>query len=98
MLDILRKDITTSVSFKKGNKKMSRELNFDGYWEGDAVYSCDQCGKESKRFRFDSEDVGSKRHRAELREQGWITTKVDDKWHDFCCESCRNKYIRTQTI
>lgn len=23
---------------------MSRELEFSGYWEGDAVYSCDNCG------------------------------------------------------
>lgn len=73
---------------------MARELKFDGYWEGDAVYSCDQCGKESKGFRFDSEDVGSKRHRAELRKRGWITTKVKEEWHDFCCEECRNKYIK----
>lgn len=72
---------------------MARELNFDGYWEGDAVYSCDECGKESQRFRFDSEDVGSREHRAELRKRGWITTKVNDEFKDFCCEKCRNSYI-----
>lgn len=78
---------------------MSRELEFDGYWEGEAVYYCDQCHKREK-FRFDGEDdIDSKAHRKDLREKkGWITTKVEGKWHDFCCESCRNRYIRNNTI
>ena len=76
---------------------MARELNFDGYWEGDAVYCCDECGKESQRFRFDSDDVGSNEHRAELRKRGWIITKVNDKFKDFCCENCRNSYIKKHT-
>ena len=71
-----------------------RDLEFSGYWEGEAVYSCDCCGKDVS-FPFDSEDIDSKAHRKELRERlGWITTKVDGEWHDFCCEACRNKYIR----
>lgn len=75
-----------------------RDLEFDGYWEGDAVYYCDNPGcKVHKSFRFDSEDVDSKGHRAELRKQGWITTKVNGEWKDFCCENCRNQYIKTQT-
>lgn len=77
---------------------MSRELEFDGYWEGNTVYSCDCCQK-TKKFRFDSEDEAfSKAHRQALRDAGWIATKVNGQWKDFCCESCRNKYIRTQTI
>lgn len=78
---------------------MSRELQFDGYWEGEAIYSCDNhCGAE-ERFRFDSEDIDSKQHRAELREKkGWITTKVNGYWKDFCCENCRNDFIRRQTL
>lgn len=77
---------------------MSRELEFDGYWEGEAVYSCDCCG-HSERFRFDSDEIDSKKHRAELRtKKGWITTKVNDEWKDFCSENCRNKYIRQQTL
>ena len=55
------------------------------------MYSCDCCGKDVS-FPFDSEDIDSKAHRKELRERlGWITTKVDGEWHDFCCEACRNK-------
>ena len=77
---------------------MARELEFDGYWEGEAVYSCDCCGT-SERFRFDSDNVDSKSHRAELhKNKGWITTKVNDQWKDFCGENCRNKYIRQQTL
>lgn len=77
---------------------MSRELNFDGWWEGDAVYSCDcpGCHNEAS-YRFDSEDVDSKSHRTDLRTKGWITTQVEGKWKDFCSEKCRNKYIRTKT-
>lgn len=79
---------------------MSRELEFDGYWEGAACYSCDCCGKTVK-FRFDSEDEAknAKAHRKALREgKGWITTQVNGIWRDFCKESCRNKYIRTNTL
>ncbi|MBQ4120677.1 MAG: hypothetical protein IJD35_01545 [Clostridia bacterium] len=72
---------------------MSRELEFTGWWEGDAVYRCDHCGNEES-FEFDSEDIDSKEHRAILRrEKGWITTKVNGQWKDFCCERCRNQYI-----
>ena len=79
---------------------MSRELFFDGYWEGDACYSCDNCQK-TVRFRFDCEDQAkdAKAHRRALREKrGWITTKVEGVWADFCGEPCRNKYIRKHTF
>ena len=45
-----------------------RDLEFSGYWEGEAVYSCDCCGKDVS-FPFDSEDIDSKAHRKELRER-----------------------------
>ena len=75
---------------------MSRELQFTGYWEGDAVYSCDCPGcSEERYFSFDSEEIDSKTHRKILREkEGWITTKVNGEWKDFCSEDCRNKYIK----
>ena len=78
---------------------MARELDFDGYWEGEAIYYCDNCDSE-KRFRFDSEDdCDSKEHRAELRKNhGWITTMVNGQWKDFCSENCRNSYIRKNTL
>jgi len=79
---------------------MSKELDFDGWWEGTAVYTCDCCHSEEK-FRFDDEDEAknSKEHRKILREdKGWFTTKIEGVWHDFCSEKCRNKYIRNNTI
>lgn len=78
-----------------------RDLNFDGYWEGEAVYECDCPGcNVHYSFPFTSEEEAkdSKKHRAELRKIGWITTKVNGDWHDFCSEACRNKYIRMNTI
>ena len=79
---------------------MAKELEFDGFWEGMACYSCDYCGATVK-IRFDSEDEAkdSRIHRKHLREDcGWITTKVNGNWKDFCSEAHRNKYIRAQTI
>ena len=79
---------------------MSRELVFDGWWEGAAEYSCDCCGKTVK-FRFDCEDdaKNSKAHREALRrKRGWITTQVEGVWRDFCGESCKNRYIRQNTL
>ena len=76
---------------------MSRELVFDGYWEGDAEYTCDCCGKTVK-FRFDSEDsaLNAKGHRKALRvKRGWITTKLDGNWFDFCGEPCMVGYIKS---
>lgn len=76
---------------------MSRELEFDGWWEGKAIYSCDCC-QNSESFRFDSEEIDSKAHRAELRKRGWVTAKVNGQWKDFCVDRCRDKYIRNNTI
>lgn len=78
---------------------MSRSLEFDGWWEGEVVFSCDHCHKEMK-FRFDDEE--SAKNAKEQREflknnQGWIMTKIGGIWHDFCCESCRNEYIKSNT-
>lgn len=78
---------------------MSRELDFDGWWEGNVEYSCDCCGKTVK-FRFDDEESArnaSGQREALHRKRGWITTTVNGNWFDFCCETCRNKYIREQT-
>jgi MYM-type zinc finger with FCS sequence motif len=72
---------------------MSRELEFTGWWEGNTVYSCDNC-HQSEEFPFDSEDIDSRAHRTELRKKGWNCTKVNGEWKDFCSEKCRNDYIK----
>lgn len=30
---------------------MSRELEFTGWWEGEAVYRCDHCGNEEGQWK-----------------------------------------------
>lgn len=72
-----------------------RELDFNGWWTGDVEYSCDTCGKVH-RIEFDDEE-SSKDYRGQLsilRKEGWIFDKVNGNFVDFCCEACRNRYIR----
>ena len=79
---------------------MSRELSFTGWWEGDVEYSCDNCGKTVK-IPFDDEASAKayKEQRATLKnDHGWTFTKVNDVFVEFCCEACRNAYIRRNTI
>ena len=80
---------------------MARELEFDGFWEGNISYTCDCSGcRKRVKIRFDSE-AGAKDFKSEhdiLRKQGWLSTKVNGNFKDFCSESCRNKYIRNNTI
>ena len=74
-----------------------KDLEFDGWWEGEEVFTCDCCGRREK-FHFDSEDIDTRGHRKLLKAKGWIFTQVDGRWKDFCSERCRNKYIRDNTI
>lgn len=76
---------------------MGKELEFDGWWEGEVVYTCDCCGKRAK-FRFDCEDIDYRSQRKALKELGWVFTMVNGQWKDFDSEKCRNKYIRDNTI
>lgn len=79
---------------------MSRELMFDGYWEGEVEYTCDCCHKVVK-FRFDDEESAKNNNgqrKALQRKRGWIFTKVNGHFVDFCSEDCRNAYIRKNTI
>lgn len=76
---------------------MSMEPEFTGYWQGDVVYTCDNCHISQESFEFDDEDIDYKSFNAELRKKGWLTTKVNGQFADFCCERCRNEYIRKMT-
>lgn len=76
---------------------MSRELEFTGYWQGEVVYTCDNCFVSQESFEFDDEDIDYKSLNAELRKRGWLTTTVNGKFVDFCCERCRNQYIKKMT-
>lgn len=79
---------------------MSRDLDFCGWWEGDVIYTCDCPGcTSSESFIFnDEEEAYSPEYGKILRNRkGWIMTKVNGEWKDFCCEECRNKFIRLNT-
>ena len=75
-----------------------RRNAFTGWWEGDTVYMCDNCGA-TEEIPFSDQDEANdyKAQRAVLRDKGWQATKVKDEWKDFCCEKCRNDYIRKHT-
>jgi len=77
---------------------MSRELEFDGYWTGEVVYSCDTCHTSHPGFPFScQDDIDTKNERKILRLNGWIITEFNGRLIDSCCEYCRNKYIKKHT-
>ena len=77
-----------------------RDLSFTGYWEGSVDYTCDGCHKVGFHIIFTDEDEAKnyKEEKKKLRDNGWIITQVDGIWHEFCCEKCRNDFIRKNTI
>ena len=78
---------------------MSRDLAFDGWWEGDVVYECDNCHRKlTIPFSDEEEAKDYAAERKLLKDEGWITTKVNDRFVHTCSEDCRNAYIRKNTI
>lgn len=63
------------------------------YGEGDIVCACDQCGEE-ERFGFDDNNVDYAAAQKELHSIGWVSFKSRGKWYDFCCEECRDRFIK----
>ena len=60
---------------------------------------CDNCGKEFLYPFFDEDELRDYAdQKKKLKAEGWITTKVNDQWRDFCDEACRNSYIKKNTI
>ena len=78
---------------------MSRETHFDGWWEGEVEITCDGCHKKHLVFHCDDEDdfKNYAREKAAKQKEGWITTKVNGQFAEFCSEDCRNAYIRNNT-
>ena len=75
-----------------------KDTQFTGWWEGDVNYYCDECGKCVSIPFTDKEEANDyKEHKNVLRDKGWESTKVKGEWNDFCCEKCRNDYIRKHT-
>ncbi len=65
----------------------------DIFGEGEIVASCDNCGKE-ERYEFTDNFPDYRAFQEELKDLGWKPCKVHGNWYDFCCEKCRNEYIK----
>ncbi len=63
------------------------------YGEGDIVCECDQCGVE-ERFPFEDNYPDYAGAQKVLHEIGWQSMRSKGTWYDFCCEECRNRFIK----
>lgn len=73
---------------------MSKYVDWSEYYgEGDIVCNCEQCDKE-ERIEFENNSPDYKEAQKVLNELGWISCMINGKWYDFCCEDCRNEYIK----
>ncbi len=65
------------------------------FGEGEIVAQCDNCKNEAKeRYEFYDNDPDYGEYSKELRRNGWLSCKIHGSWFDFCCEKCRNTYIK----
>ena len=73
---------------------MSKEIEWSElYGVGDVICCCDTCSTY-ERFEFEDNNPDYKCIQKELRKLGWMSLKIGETWHDFCCEQCRNTYIK----
>ena len=63
------------------------------YGVGEVVCTCDMCS-EYERFEFEDNNPDYKGVQKKLNKLGWMSIQIGGKWHDFCCEKCRNTYIK----
>ncbi len=61
--------------------------------EGVINCTCDQC-HDWEDYVFDNSYPDFKAAQQYLRSLGWLSLQVHCKWKDFCCEDCRNNYIK----
>ena len=64
----------------------------DIHGEGDVICMCDQCNREHLVECDGAPDF--RLAQREIQEMGWMSLKIHGVWHDFCCEKCRNDYIK----
>ena len=76
---------------------MSKEVEWGlAYGEGQVVCSCDNCHSD-ERFDFEDNNPDYPECQRKLLFRGWVSTKFHGVWKDFCCETCRNEYIKSHT-
>ena len=74
---------------------MSKEIEWGtAYGEGTVVCTCDHWHKE-EGFDVEDNDPDYRGVQDQLYSMGWLSLKFRGKWYDFCCESCRNTFMKT---
>lgn len=76
---------------------MSKHIAWgEKFGEGEIVCACDGCG-DVETIDFYDNDVDFKEAQSYIKSLGWRSMQVNGEWQDFCCEDCRNKFIRDNT-
>lgn len=64
--------------------------------EGTIVCTCDNCGYD-EGYEFDCGYPDYREAQEYLIDCGWVSARILGEWHDFCCEECRNQFIKDNT-
>lgn len=71
---------------------MSKEVEWSEiHGEGEIVCECDKCGN-TYNYEFDC-GPDFRACQEEIKSQGWLSRKINNEWHDFCCEECYKKFV-----
>lgn len=62
------------------------------YGEGEIVCTCDQCENEYS-YEFYDNYIDFADCQAEIKDEGWISRKINGEWYDFCCKECLNAFL-----
>lgn len=77
---------------------MSKDIEWsDTYGVGEIVCTCDGCHKAEERFQFEDNEPNYRAFQKKLYQKGWLACKVNGYWKDFCCDACRDGYIKRNT-
>ena len=63
------------------------------YGQGTVKCTCDNCSGEES-FEFEDNNPDFKSVQKELRNLGWTSCKIEGKWYDFCCDKCKDDFIK----
>jgi len=70
---------------------MSKEIEWSTvHGEGDIICKCDHCVTEYNYGFEDGPDFKSCQE--ELKEEGWVSRKINGEWKDFCCKECADNF------
>lgn len=74
---------------------MSKEIEWgDSFGEGEIGCFCDECG-DVESIPFENGPDFRDAQQA-LKAMGWRSAQIHGEWYDFCCEECRNDYIKNK--